>query len=69
MLFYSLFLHRKRTSRFVVLIVMKAKSKKVKNTDILSAGSKIYAKKRKAKQETVEYVEFDPEKRQYDLAF
>ncbi|ORE03590.1 hypothetical protein BCV72DRAFT_28976 [Rhizopus microsporus var. microsporus] len=43
---------------------MKAKSKKVKNTDILSAGSKIYAKKRKAKQETVEYVEFDPEKRQ-----
>lgn len=48
---------------------MKAKSKKVKNTDILSAGSKIYAKKRKAKQETVEYVEFDPKKRQYDLAF
>ncbi|CAO3691380.1 hypothetical protein G6F70_005082 [Rhizopus microsporus] len=43
---------------------MKAKSKKVKNTDILSAGSKIYAKKRKAKQETVEYVEFDPKKRQ-----
>ncbi|ORE15795.1 hypothetical protein BCV71DRAFT_218963 [Rhizopus microsporus] len=42
---------------------MKAKSKKVKNTDILSAGSKIYAKKRKAKQETVEYVEFDPKKR------
>ncbi|KAI8053657.1 nucleolar protein 12 [Gilbertella persicaria] len=44
---------------------MKAKTGKgkMKNTDILSAGSKVYAKKRKAKQETVEYVEFDPEKR------
>ncbi|KAI8990073.1 nucleolar protein 12-domain-containing protein [Pilobolus umbonatus] len=46
---------------------MKVKSKggksKYKNTDILSAGSKIYAKKRKAKQETVDYVEFDPTKR------
>lgn len=43
---------------------MKAKSnfnnkKKAKNTDILSAGSKVYAKKRKAKKETVESVEFD----------
>ncbi|EIE90142.1 hypothetical protein RO3G_14853 [Rhizopus delemar RA 99-880] len=45
---------------------MKAKGnnkKKLRNTDILSAGSKVYAKKRKAKKETVEYVEFDPEKR------
>ncbi|KAK4511502.1 Cse1 domain-containing protein [Mucor velutinosus] len=33
--------------------------KKMKNTDILSAGSKVYAKKRKAKKETVESVEFD----------
>lgn len=45
-------------------IKMKAKSnfnnkKKAKNTDILSAGSKVYAKKRKAKKETVESVEFD----------
>lgn len=42
---------------------MKAKSsfnnKKTKNTDILSAGSKVYAKKRKAKKETVESVDFD----------
>ncbi|CAO3626416.1 unnamed protein product [Mucor hiemalis] len=42
---------------------MKAKSsfnnKKSKNTDILSAGSKVYAKKRKAKKETVESVDFD----------
>ncbi|OBZ85711.1 Ribosomal RNA-processing protein 17 [Choanephora cucurbitarum] len=36
---------------------------KFKNSDVLSAGSKVYAKKRKAKQETVEYVEFDPAKR------
>jgi hypothetical protein len=36
---------------------------KVKNTELLSAGSKIYAKKRKAKKEVVESVEFDPEKR------
>lgn len=43
---------------------MKAKSKKMRNTDILSAGSKVYAKKRQAKKETVEFVEFDPEKRQ-----
>ncbi|KAG1149875.1 hypothetical protein G6F37_001258 [Rhizopus arrhizus] len=45
---------------------MKAKGnnkKKLRNTDILSAGSKVYAKKRKAKKETVEYIEFDPEKR------
>lgn len=44
---------------------MKAKNnkKKMKNTDILSAGSKIYAKKRKAKQEIVESVEFDEAKR------
>ncbi|KAI8375442.1 nucleolar protein 12 [Blakeslea trispora] len=46
---------------------MKAKNTKgkgkFKNSDVLSAGSKIYAKKRKAKQETVEYVEFDPAKR------
>ncbi|KAG2230235.1 nucleolar protein 12 [Thamnidium elegans] len=34
--------------------------KKNKNTDILSAGSKIYAKKRKIKKETVESVDFDP---------
>ncbi|CEP12557.1 hypothetical protein [Parasitella parasitica] len=33
--------------------------KKMKNTDILSAGSKVYAKKRKAKKETVESVDFD----------
>ncbi|GAA5802723.1 nucleolar protein 12 [Helicostylum pulchrum] len=33
---------------------------KKKNTDILSAGSKIYAKKRKIKKETVESVDFDP---------
>jgi len=33
--------------------------KKMKNTEILSAGSKVYAKKRKAKKETVESVEFD----------
>lgn len=37
--------------------------KKTKNTDILSAGSKIYAKKRKIKKETVESVDFDPVKR------
>ncbi|KAG2213435.1 nucleolar protein 12-domain-containing protein [Mucor mucedo] len=45
---------------------MKPKSnfkKKTKNTDILSAGSKIYAKKRKIKKETVESVDFDPVKR------
>lgn len=45
---------------------MKPKSnfkKKTKNTDILSAGSKIYAKKRKVKKETVESVDFDPVKR------
>jgi hypothetical protein len=34
--------------------------KKARNTDILSAGSKVYAKKRKAKKETVESVDFDP---------
>ncbi|KAL9557493.1 hypothetical protein MBANPS3_001347 [Mucor bainieri] len=33
--------------------------KKMKNTEILSAGSKVYAKKRKAKKETVESVDFD----------
>ncbi|KAI8647027.1 nucleolar protein 12-domain-containing protein [Parasitella parasitica] len=33
--------------------------KKMKNTDILSAGSKVYAKKRKARKETVESVDFD----------
>jgi hypothetical protein len=41
---------------------MKAKSnfkKKPKNTEILSAGSKVYAKKRKAKKETVESIDFD----------
>ncbi|KAI9272033.1 hypothetical protein BY458DRAFT_435541 [Sporodiniella umbellata] len=43
---------------------MKDKSKKVRNTDILSAGSKVYAKKRQAKKETVDFVEFNPEKRQ-----
>ncbi|KAG2211467.1 hypothetical protein INT46_000291 [Mucor plumbeus] len=31
----------------------------MKNTEILSAGSKVYAKKRKAKKETVESVDFD----------
>ncbi|KAF7721014.1 hypothetical protein EC973_005553 [Apophysomyces ossiformis] len=35
------------------------KAKKPNNAEILSAGSKIYAKKRKRKQETVESVEFD----------
>lgn len=39
------------------------KAKKMKNTDILSAGSKVYAKKRKARKETVEMVEFDDAKR------
>ncbi|KAI8071574.1 nucleolar protein 12-domain-containing protein [Gongronella butleri] len=43
---------------------MKQKHNRVKNTDLLSAGSKIYAKKRKAKKETVESVEFDFDKRQ-----
>ncbi|ORY93210.1 nucleolar protein 12-domain-containing protein [Syncephalastrum racemosum] len=40
---------------------MKAKSKKqgMKNTDILTAGAKAYAKKRRKKQERVESVEFD----------
>ncbi|KAI8987982.1 nucleolar protein 12-domain-containing protein [Mycotypha africana] len=39
---------------------MKAKyNKKPKNSDILSAGSRIYAKKRKAKKDIVESVEFD----------
>lgn len=33
--------------------------RKMKNTEILSAGSKVYAKKRKAKKETIESVEFD----------
>ncbi|KAI8891239.1 hypothetical protein K501DRAFT_235172 [Backusella circina FSU 941] len=41
---------------------------KVKNTELLSAGNKIYAKKRKAKKEVVESVEFDPEKRKQKLA-
>ncbi|GAA5808296.1 hypothetical protein MFLAVUS_001686 [Mucor flavus] len=39
---------------------LKPDFKKKKNTDILSAGSKIYAKKRKVKKETVESVDFDP---------
>jgi hypothetical protein len=41
---------------------MKTKSnfkKKPKNSEILSAGSKVYAKKRKIKKETVESVDFD----------
>jgi hypothetical protein len=40
---------------------MKAQNnkRKMKNTEILSAGSKVYAKKRKARKETVESVEFD----------
>ncbi|KAI9485838.1 MAG: nucleolar protein 12 [Benjaminiella poitrasii] len=38
---------------------VKNQKRKVKNSDILSAGSKVYAKKRKAKQEIVESVEFD----------
>ncbi|KAG0169497.1 hypothetical protein DFQ28_002295 [Apophysomyces sp. BC1034] len=39
---------------------MKAKrTKKPNNAEILSAGSKIYAKKRKVKKETVENVDFD----------
>jgi hypothetical protein len=29
------------------------------NTKLLSAGSKIYAKKRKQKKETIERIEFD----------
>ncbi|KAI9489817.1 nucleolar protein 12-domain-containing protein [Zychaea mexicana] len=41
----------------------KAPNKKVKNTDILTAGSKAYAKKRKIKKERVERVDFDPESR------
>ncbi|KAI8143521.1 nucleolar protein 12-domain-containing protein [Fennellomyces sp. T-0311] len=36
---------------------------KVKNTDILTAGSKAYAKKRKRKQQTVERIDFDPAQR------
>ncbi|ORX56735.1 hypothetical protein DM01DRAFT_1406209 [Hesseltinella vesiculosa] len=43
---------------------MKVKQNKVKNSDLLSAGSKIYAKKRKVKKETVESVEFNFDKRQ-----
>ncbi|KAI7902422.1 nucleolar protein 12-domain-containing protein [Cokeromyces recurvatus] len=38
---------------------VKNQKKKLKNTDILSAGSKIYAKKRKAKEDIVESVDFD----------
>ncbi|KAI9306101.1 nucleolar protein 12-domain-containing protein [Cunninghamella echinulata] len=42
----------------------KMKAQKMKNTDILSAGSKAYAKKRREKQETVESIDFDFDKRQ-----
>ncbi|ORZ21593.1 nucleolar protein 12 [Absidia repens] len=37
---------------------------KMKNTDILSAGSKVYEKKRRMKKETVEAIDFDFDKRQ-----
>ncbi|CAO3590085.1 unnamed protein product [Absidia cylindrospora] len=36
----------------------------MKNTDILSAGSKVYEKKRRMKKETVEAIDFDFDKRQ-----
>ncbi|KAI9269121.1 nucleolar protein 12-domain-containing protein [Phascolomyces articulosus] len=41
----------------------KANHKKVKNTDILTAGSKAYAKKRRIKKQTIERVDFDPDSR------
>ncbi|KAI9010461.1 nucleolar protein 12-domain-containing protein [Phycomyces nitens] len=37
--------------------------KGMRNTDVLSAGSKIYAKKRKVNKETIPSVEFDFDKR------
>ncbi|KAI7868619.1 nucleolar protein 12-domain-containing protein [Spinellus fusiger] len=37
--------------------------KNMRNTDLLSAGSKIYAKKRKVNKETVPIVEFDFDRR------
>ncbi|KAI8371404.1 uncharacterized protein BYT42DRAFT_501915 [Radiomyces spectabilis] len=37
--------------------------KKMKNSDLLSAGAKVYAKKRKRASERVESVEFDFDKR------
>lgn len=43
---------------------MKYKRMKMKNSDILSAGSKIYEKKRRMKKETVESIDFDFDKRQ-----
>ncbi|KAI8331067.1 nucleolar protein 12-domain-containing protein [Chlamydoabsidia padenii] len=42
---------------------MKYKRMKMKNTDILSAGSKVYEKKRRMKKETVESIDFDFDKR------
>ncbi|KAL1932023.1 hypothetical protein VTP01DRAFT_9079 [Rhizomucor pusillus] len=39
------------------------KETKIKNSDLLTAGSKAYAKKRKRKQQTVEFVEYNPDAR------
>ena len=36
------------------------------NTQVLSSGSEVYAKKRKARQEQLTEVSFDPEARKYD---
>lgn len=38
---------------------------KISNTELLTAGAKAYAKKRRKKQKVVESIEFDPASRKY----
>ncbi|KAI9322687.1 nucleolar protein 12-domain-containing protein [Dichotomocladium elegans] len=42
---------------------MSPKAKKISNTEILTAGAKVYAKKRKSKAQRVERIDFDPDSR------
>lgn len=42
---------------------------KISNTEILTAGAKAYAKKRRKKEKVVESIEFDPASRKYVVCY